>query len=121
VLRQSGDDLWQRHLRQFRGCDIGAGLNEHFNPPAKSCRIEVLIEPGPRRPPEIEIEEVRQLRRRCLRDELDAILEPVPADDAMQQLGPQLWCQLGEPVNEWVWQVNESNESAREQTDCFRY
>jgi len=79
----------------------------------------VLIEPGPRRPPQIEIEQMRQLRGRGLRDEIDAVLEAICTDNAMQQLRPQSWCELGEAVNELVWQVNESSESAAVQTDCF--
>jgi hypothetical protein len=55
---------------------------------------------------------MRQLRGGGLRDEIDAVLEAVRADDAMQQLGPQFGCNLGEAVNEFVWQVNESSEFA---------
>jgi hypothetical protein len=79
----------------------------------------VLIEPGPRRPPQIEIEEMRQLRSRSLRDEIDTVLEAVHPDDAMQQLRPQLRCKLGEAVNEFVWQVDESSELTDAGTDCF--
>ena len=118
-MRETRDDLRQRHLRQFRGGDLGARFGQHFDPPAKARRIEVLIEPRPRRPPEIEVDEMRQLRRRGLRDQIDAVLEAVRTDDAMQQLRPQFRCKLGEAVNQFVWQVNESSESAPAQTDCF--
>jgi hypothetical protein len=40
VLREAGDDLWERHLRQFRCGDLGARLRQHFDPQAKSRRIE---------------------------------------------------------------------------------
>jgi len=62
---------------------------------------------------------MRQLRRCCLGDQIDAVLEPVRTDAAMQQLGPQFRCELGEAVNEFVWQANESNESGDVQPDCF--
>jgi hypothetical protein len=62
---------------------------------------------------------MRQLRRRSLGDEIDAILEAVRTDDAMQQLGLQLRRELGEAVNEVVRQVNESSELRDSQTDCF--
>jgi hypothetical protein len=62
---------------------------------------------------------MRQLRRRGLRDQIDAVLESVRADDAMQQLSPQFRCELGEAVNEFVWQVDESSGLADAQTDCF--
>jgi hypothetical protein len=45
---------------------------------------------------------MRQLRGRCLRDELDAVFEPVRANNAMQQLGPQCRCDPGEALNELV-------------------
>jgi hypothetical protein len=51
VLREAGDDLWKRHLRELRGGDVGTRAGEHFNPQSKSRRIELLIEPGSRRPP----------------------------------------------------------------------
>jgi hypothetical protein len=118
-MREARNDLPKRHLRQFRGGDISTRFGQHFDPQAKSRRIEVLIEPRPCRPPQVEIEETRQLRRGGLRDQIDAVLEPVRTDDAMQQLRPQFRCELGEAVNEFVWQVNESNEFAEAQTDCF--
>jgi hypothetical protein len=62
---------------------------------------------------------MRQLRGRGLRDQVDAVLEAVRTDDAMQQLRPQFRGQLGEAVNELVRQVNESSESANTETDCF--
>ena len=62
----------------------------------------MLIEPRPRRPPQIEIEEMRQLRRRGVRDQIDAVLEAVRTDDTMQQLRPQFRCELGEAVYEFV-------------------
>ena len=79
----------------------------------------MFIEAGPRRPPQIEIEEVRQLRGRGLRDQLDAVLEAVRIDDAMQQLGLQLRCKLSEAMNELVWQADECSEFAGSETDCF--
>jgi hypothetical protein len=37
----------------------------------------------------------------------------------VQQLRPQPRCELGESVNELVWQVQESNEFADAPPDCF--
>jgi hypothetical protein len=62
---------------------------------------------------------MRQLRRRGLRDEVDTVFQAIRTDDAMQQLGPQFRCKLGEAVNELVWQAHESTEFASAQTDCF--
>ena len=62
---------------------------------------------------------MRQLRWCGLGDQIDAVFEPVRTDDAMQQLGPQSRCELGKAVNEFVWQVNESSESADAPPDCF--
>jgi hypothetical protein len=118
-MREARHDLPKRHRRQLRGGDISTCFGQHFDPQPKSRRIEVLIEPRPRRLPEIEIEQMRQLRRRGLRHQLDAVLEPVRTDDAMQQLRPQFRCELGEAVYEFVWQVNESNEFTDAQPDCF--
>lgn len=62
---------------------------------------------------------MRQLRRRGPGDEINAVLEAVRTDDAMQQLRPQFRCELGEAVHELVWQVDESSEFAAAQPDCF--
>ncbi len=59
MMREARDDLRKRHRRQFRGGDLSTRFDQHFDPEAKSRRIEVLIEPRPRRPPQIEIEEMR--------------------------------------------------------------
>jgi hypothetical protein len=79
----------------------------------------LLVDAGPSRAPEIEIEKMRQLRRCGLRHQIGAVLEPDGIDDTMQQLGPQLRRQRREALNEFVWQADESTGSTDSQTDCF--
>jgi hypothetical protein len=119
VLREAGDDLRQRHLRQFRRRDLCAGFGQDLDPEAEPRGIELFIKAGPGRPPQIEIEDMRQLRRSCVRDEIDAVFESVRTDDAMQQLRPQLRCECGEALDQLVRQADESTGYRRSQTDCF--
>jgi hypothetical protein len=118
-MGQAGDDLRERHPGKLRRSYFIARFDEHLNPHAEALRIKVLVESRTCGSPQIEIEDVGQLCGRGLGDELGAVFETDGIDDAMQQLRPQLRRKRREAMNEFVWQADESIESAPAQTDCF--
>ena len=67
----------------------GAGLHHHFEPEAEAIGVELLVQPGLRGAPQIEIEHLRQLAWCRERHELAARLEPAILNDAVQHLGWQ--------------------------------
>ena len=57
VMREAGDELLQRHLRQLLRGDIGAGVHQDFDPDAEALRVELFVESGPCGAPQVEIED----------------------------------------------------------------
>ena len=55
-MPEAGDELLERDLRELFGDVIGSGFHHDFDPHAKALRIELLVESGPCRPPQIEVE-----------------------------------------------------------------
>ena len=47
VMREAGDQLLERHLRELLRREIGAGVHQDFDPDAKARRVELFVEPGP--------------------------------------------------------------------------
>jgi hypothetical protein len=119
VLHEAGDDLRQRHPGDLGSSDLRTGVDEDFEPQTEPRRVELFIQARRRRAPEIDVEDVRQLRRSRLCNEIDAVFKTVSVNDAMQLLRPQLRCKRGESLNELVWQAVECRRSRGSQPDCF--
>ena len=96
VLRETGRDEIGVEPGDGPRRHVGALLHQHLDPHAEPIGVELLVEAGVRAPPQVEIEDARDLRRRRQRDELAAVLEPAALDDAVQQLGRQPRHDLGE-------------------------
>ncbi len=58
MVRKAGDQLLERHLRELLGCEIGTGFHEDLDPDTKALGIESFVEPGPCRPPQVEVEDL---------------------------------------------------------------
>ena len=56
-MREAGDELLERHLRQLLRSEIGVGLHQDFDPDAEALRVELFVESGPCGPPQVEIED----------------------------------------------------------------
>ena len=96
VLREAGRDEIGVEPGDGPRRHVGALLHQHLDPHAEPIGVELLVEAGGRAPPQVEIEDARDLRRRRQRDDLAAVLEPAALDDAVQQLGRQPRHDLGE-------------------------
>jgi hypothetical protein len=96
VLRETGRDEIGVEPGDGPRRHVEALLHQHLDPHAEPIGVELLVEAGGRAPPQVEIEDARDLRRRRQRDELAAVLEPAALDHAVQQLGRQPWHDLGE-------------------------
>ena len=96
MLRETGRDEIGVEPGDGPRRHVGALLHQHLDPHAEPIRVELLVEARVRAPPQIEIEDARDLRRRRQGDELAAVLEPAALDDAVQQLGRQPRHDLGE-------------------------
>jgi hypothetical protein len=86
VLRQPGNHHIGSHRREFLCRDIGASLEQHLQPGAEPGGVELLLHPGARGLPEVQIEDARQLFGRRQRHEFRGVFQPHLLDDAMQEL-----------------------------------
>ena len=73
--------------RDFRRRDGRATFHQDFEPDAKTVAVELLVQARLVTPPQVEVEDGRQLSRRCQRHELAAILESAAVDDPVQHFG----------------------------------
>ena len=58
VLREAGDELLNRHLRELVCREISTSFDEDFDPDTKALGIELLVETGTWGAPQVEIEDV---------------------------------------------------------------
>jgi hypothetical protein len=107
VLDEPGCDEILVHRRKHRGSARRISIDHHFQPYGKAAGIELFVSARRRRPPQIEIENPRQLAgcRQC--DQLAAVLESTMLDDAMEHFG----LQPGNNVRE-MWRGQQTVEQS---------
>jgi len=87
--RQAGHDKRYFLLRQAIRGHCGIDIHQDLEPLEESGGVELLDRAAARRFPQVQVEDGRQLLRRCERDELAAVVQPVVPDDGVQNLGPE--------------------------------
>ena len=90
VPRERGDDEAGVHRDELGRRHLRPGVHQDLEPFAEPAGIELFFDSRPRRLPEIQIEDARELRRRGERHHLAALLEAVRLDDLVQQLRREL-------------------------------
>ncbi len=97
VLRQAGGDEVDVEPGEDPRRHLGPLLDQHLEPHAEAVGIELLVAAGVRLPPQIEVENLRDLAGRGQRQQRAAVLQAAAFDDAVQRHGRQPRHDLGDP------------------------
>ena len=103
VLRETGGNEIDVDGGKRRRRSRDVRFHHHLEPQAEAPCIELLVTAGRNRPPQIEIEDTRELAWCGQCHQLAAVLESAVLNDAMKKLG----LQLGNSVRE-VWRTDNT-------------
>ena len=93
----------------IRAATVSPASANSFEPFAEAIRVELLVAARLSAPPQIEVEDRRQLRWCCRGDELSAGVESAVPNELMQRL----WRKMRHESRE-VWRIEQAREGTSE-------